>query len=424
MPWKETHVEEQRLKFIAAYLERDAGWKLTQLCECFGVSRKTGHKWIKRYEKGGISALSDLSRAPHQHPNQVTAEIEKKLVDFRKKHPSWGARKIVKRLSLKEPHLEWPAPSTAGDIFKRHHLVRAGRRRRRAVDQQPGVLCVPSVPNEVWGVDFKGWFRTRDGKRCDPLTVSDLYSRYWLACQRVNQPNTRECRVVFVRIFREYGLPQAIRSDNGSPFASRGLGGLTRLSVWWVKLGIRLERIAPGRPDQNGRHERGHLTMHRETACPPGANASAQQRSFGVFRNRFNHERPHEALGNDVPAQWYRPSTLIYPERIPKMHYPGDFEVRQVRTSGEIQWRGELIYVSEALVGEPVGLQMISERHWKMFFGPIELALLDTETCKLLAYRRPTRRRRTRDARAIVENSGRPTGSLRSPQSQTKEGAC
>jgi hypothetical protein len=300
-------------------------------------------------------------------------------------------------------------------------MVQVRRRRRDAVPLQRSALSRPTYANEVWGVDYKGWFRTREGKRCDPLTISDLFSRYLLKCQKVKRPDTQCARPVFERVFREYGLPDAIRSDNGGPFASQGLGGLSRLSVWWVKLGIRLERIQPGRPDQNGCHERMHRTLKCETALPPSANGSAQQRSFNRFRETFNNDRPHEALHDTPPGQWYHPSTRPYPAREPEVEYPGNFEVRQVRTSGEIKWRGELLYVSQALVGEPVGLEEIGDGHWKMYFGPMELALLDAETRKLVGYmpraRREAARDPAREAPAILENSSRPTGSIRSPKS-------
>lgn len=412
MPWKETRVEEQRMKFIAAFLEKDAGWTVTQLCECFGVSRKTGYKWIHRYDQGGVRALEDRSRAAHRHPNETAAEVIDKLIAFRKKNGVWGPRKIVDRLRRKDPQRRWPAPSTAGEILKRYGLVRGRRRRRAAIAVPAPQLRVAQRPNEIWAVDYKGWFRTRDGQRCDPLTISDLFSRYLLQCQRVTRPTTAYTQAVFTQVFREYGLPETIRSDNGSPFASTGLGGLSRLSVQWVKLGIRLERIVPGRPDQNGCHERMHLTLKRETTCPPQRTGSAQQRCFTAFRHRFNTERPHEALNDDVPATWYQASPRPYPRRIPPMEYPGHFEVRRVRTSGEIKWANDFLYVSQALVGEPVGLEQISERHWKLFFGPIELAVLDGHTRKLLAYRRAPRRRR---GRAVVENTRRPPGSWPSP---------
>lgn len=415
MPWKETRVEEERLKFIAACLDEESGWTMSEVCAAFGVSRKSGYKWLQRYRAAGLEGLRERARAPLHHPNATPAALVEQLVAARRQHRFWGPRKLVAALKRTQPDIHWPALSTVGAILKRNGLVEPRRRRRRAVGVVRPNLCTPTYPNHVWAVDYKGWFRLGDGQRCEPLTISDLFSRYVLACQHVARPTTQWARPVFERAFREYGLPEAIRSDNGSPFASSGLGGLSRLSVWWIKLGIALERIVPGRPDQNGRHERMHRTLKRETAVPPCANAATQQRRFNRFRTHFNAERPHEALNDTVPAQWYRPSSRRYPATVPDMEYPRHFAVRRVRTTGEIKWQGSCVYLSEALIGEPVGLAAVSDRHWTLFFGPVELGLLDSHTCKLLAYRRPNRRERVA-ARPVVENSGRPMGSLRSPQ--------
>jgi putative transposase len=427
MPWKETRVEEERLKFIVACLDEESGWTMSEVCAAFGISRKSGYKWLQRYRAAGLEGLRERDRAPLHHPNATPAPLVEQVIAARKRHRFWGPRKLVAALKRAQPDIEWPTPSTVGAILKRQGLVPPRRRRRHAVGVVRPALCTPTHPNHIWAVDYKGWFRLGNGQRCDPLTISDLFSRYLLACQHVPRLTAQCARPVFETAFREYGLPEAIRSDNGSPFASVGLGGLSQLSVWWVKLGIALERIVPGRPDQNGRHERMHRTLKRETAAPPHANATAQQRCFNQFRTHFNDERPHEALSDRVPAQWYRPSSRAYPATVPAMEYPAHFEVRQVRTTGEIKWRGTCVYLSEALIGEPVGLAAVSDRHWKISFGPIELGLLDSHTCKLLAYRRPTRRERAaaRGTRSVVENFGRPTGSLRSPQptngSQEKE---
>lgn len=421
MPWKETCVEEQRMRFMAAYLEEGSNWSMTELCEAFGVSRKSGYKWVERYGEAGLEGLRDRSRSPRMHPNATAPELVSRLIAARQKHPFWGPRKLLVGLRRDEPELEWPATSTAAEILKRAGMVQGRRRHRDAVPLQRSELSTPTYANQVWGVDYKGWFRTRDGQRCDPLTISDLFSRYLLECRRVKRPDTQCARRVFERVFREHGLPDAIRSDNGGPFASQGLGGLSQLSVWWIKLGIALERIQPGRPDQNGCHERMHRTLKRETALPPSINVAAQQRSFDRFRRTFNMERPHEALNDTPPAQWYQQSTRPYPSREPEVEYPANFEVRRVRTSGEIKWGGALLYVSQALVGEPVGLEEVSDGHWKMYFGAMELALFDIRTRKLVGYtprvRRGTAPDPTREASAILENSGRPTGSLRSPKS-------
>jgi putative transposase len=391
MPWKETHVEEERMRFVAACLDEQADWTMSELCEAFGVSRKTGYKWLERYEVSGLQGLTDQSRAPRSHPNALPAAVVERLVEVRRRHRFWGPRKIVAWLRREEPAISWPTASTAGDILKRHGLVGPRRRRGRAVAQGTG-LCEPSQPNEQWGADFKGWFRTGDGRRCDPLTISDGFSRFLLRCRAVEQPDEEHTRPVFRATFREYGLPLVLRTDNGPPFASvQALGGLTRLSAWWVKLGIGLERIDPGKPQQNGRHERMHETLKQETARPPRANVRAQQRAFDDFWYVYNFERPHEALGDTPPAQSYQASPRPYPEREPDVEYPGHFEIRRVRSNGEIKWRGEFLYVNQALIGEPVGLEPVSERHWRMYFGPVPLGLLDDHTGKLLAYR-PRRR--------------------------------
>jgi transposase InsO family protein len=393
MPWKETHVEEERMRFVAACLDEESDWTMSELCEAFGVSRKTGYKWLERYEEFGVQGLRDQCRAPKTRPNAMAAAVVKRLLELRRRHRFWGPRKIVAWLEREEPTISWPAVSTAGEILKRHGLVGPRRRRRRAVAQGTG-LSQPRQPNDQWSADFKGWFRTQDGKRCDPLTISDGFSRFLLRCRVVERPDEEHVRPVFRSTFREYGVPLVLRTDNGPPFASTAaLGGLTRLSAWWVKLGIAAERIDPGEPQQNGRHERMHETLKQETARPPRANARAQQRAFDDFWYVYNFERPHQALGDTPPAQVYEASPRLYPEREPELEYPGHFEVRRVRTSGEIKWQGKFLYLSQALIGEPVGLEPISERHWRMVFGPVPLGLLDDHTGKFLAYCPRTRSR-------------------------------
>jgi hypothetical protein len=251
-------------------------------------------------------------------------------------------------------------------------------------------LVAATHPNAVWCADYKGWFRTQDGQRCDPLTITDGFSRFLLMCRAVEVPNHFHTRRQFEYAFREYGLPGAIRTDNGSPFASTALGGLSLLSVWWVKLGIRIEHIEPGKPEQNGRHERMHGTLKIATAYPPRQNARAQQRTFDAFRSEFNFERPHEALGNETPAEHYQHSTREYPKELPAVDYPGHFEVRSVHTDGRIKWRGSMVYVSEVLIGERIGLERVSETQLKLYFGPVTLGALDETSMSILAYRRLT----------------------------------
>jgi len=271
---------------------------------------------------------------------------------------------------------QWPAASTIGELLHRHGL--AVPRRRRMVtpaDISPFVNCVG--PNDTWCIDFKGWFRTRDGRRCDPLTISDAYSRYLLRCQAVRRADTRCVRPLLEASFREYGLPLSVRSDNGPPFASRSVAGLSRLSIWFIKLGIKPERITPGRPCENGRHERMHGTMQREACQPPEANRRAQQRRFDDFRRVYNQERPHEAIANATPAMIYRPSPRLYPARLPEMIYPDHWQVRKVRQTGEIRWRGASVFISEVLTGEPIGLNESADGLWQPHFGQLHLGTLD-----------------------------------------------
>ncbi len=381
MPWKDTRVLDERVSFIAAY--NDGERSLSELCRRFRVSRKTGRKWIQRYRESGPEGLCDRSRAPRHHPNATPADVASMVIRAKLDHPTWGPRKLMPWLKLHHPEVELPAPSTAGGILRRHDLVRPRKRVRRTDPwTRPFEAC--AAPNETWCIDFKGWFRTQDGKRCDPLTISDACSRQLLCCKGLESQKGQAVRTEMERVFGEYGLPATIRSDNGTPFASTALGGLSRLSVWWIKLGIVPERIAPGHPEQNGRHERMHRTLKAEAITPPKANIRAQQKAFDRFRWEYNQERPHEALGQNPPASLYWPSEYSYPSRIKDVEYGSDMIVRRVRTNGEIKWKGELVYLSEALVGEPVGLAPESDRHCAVYFGPIKLCLIDHETNQLV----------------------------------------
>lgn len=374
MSWKETHVMDERMMFIGEWLKGELS--LAALCRRYGVSRKTGYKMIGRYLAEGAVGLQDRSRAPHHHPHAIDEGREAAILGVRSRHPSWGPKKIKAWLEREHGELAWPAQSTIGLVLKRHGLV-ARRRLRRRVAPQPAPLTEAASANQVWGMDFKGWFRTGDGRRCDPFSLSDLASRYVLRLQAVRRPDGEHVWPILDAAFREFGLPEVMRSDNGPPFASTAAGGLSWLSVQLVKVGVRPERIEPGKPQQNGRHERLHRTVKQDTANPPAADLRAQQRSFDRFRQIFNEERPHEALGQQTPASHYRPAVRGYCGRLVEPDYPAEWQVRRVRTNGEIKWRGERVFVSEALVGEPVGIADSEDGRHQVYYGTIFLGCLD-----------------------------------------------
>ncbi len=371
MPWKDTRVTDERMSFIVAHQRDDA--TMTELCEVYGISRKTGYKLSARFAAEGAAGLLDRSRAPHRQGRQTPEEIEAAIIAFKGAHPRRGPRKIKAELSRLDPATRWPAASTIGDILKRHGLVVPRRPRHRTPPYtDPFAAC--HKPNDVWCADFKGWFRTGDGRRCDPFTLTDADTRYLLRCQIVPHPDYHHVGPIMDAAFREYGLPRAIRTDNGPPFASVGLAGLSRLSIRWIKLGIIPERIAPGHPEQNSRHERMHRTLNEDSASPPEANTRRQQKAFDRFREDFNHHRSHEALGQRPPASAYQPSPRVCPRRLPQIEYPDHYQVRRVGPSGTIRWRGRKICMGRPLIGEFVGLTQYDEDRWLIYFGPMLLA--------------------------------------------------
>ena len=386
LPWNETNPRMEQERFILAHQEGRESFK--SLCGAFGISRKTGYKRVHRFEEEGFEGLGDRSRAPHRHPNQVAEEVAARVVAARQAHPRWGPKKLVAWLEERDPQTKWPAASTVGNILDRHGMTQRRRKVRRTPGwSEPFAQCQGS--NQVWCVDFKGQFRTGDGEVVYPLTLVDADSRYLLCCQGMGDTRGAGVRRSLEGVFREYGLPEAIRSDNGAPFASVGLGGLSRLAVWLVKLGIVPERIEPGHPEQNGRLERLHRTLKGETASPSRGNRREQQKAFDEFRREYNQERPHEALGQETPARHYQPSQREYPAIIRSPEYPPGAQVRRVRSNGEIKWRGEKIYLSETLTGEPVGLVAQDDRYLSIRFGPLEIGQLDTYTKRVL--RTPTK---------------------------------
>ncbi len=377
LSWKKRNPESEQIRFIERWQAGEVTF--VEACRQFSISRKTGYKRLQRFRSFGWDGLGDRSRAPRSHPNETPRAIAERLIAAKQVHPTWGPKKLVAWLRRDEPQVCWPAPSTAGNILDRTGLVKRRKRRRRATPwSEP--FAAAQHPNDVWSIDFKGWFRTENGVRIDPLTVQDAATRYLLVCNGLPQPNGPQVQRVLERAFRQYGLPRAIRSDNGPPFASVGLASLSPLAIWWVKLGIVLERIEPGHPEQNGRLERLHRTLKAETASPPQANPRRQQRAFDAFRHTYNEERPHEALGQQPPARRYHPSLRSYPSQVSAPEYEAGVTVRRVRTNGENKWNGAKIYLSEALRGEPVGLSTQDDRYWHIRFGPVAIALLDDHT--------------------------------------------
>jgi transposase InsO family protein len=380
MPWKEIGAVDERIAFVREVL-RDQTSK-SELCRQYGISRPTGDKWVQRYQEHGQDGLADLPSAPHYHPNQVSEELAEMLLDMRRKHMTWGPKKLKAYGERRDSRRKWPWPSTIGQLLKRHGLAvgRAWRHRTPAYTQ-PFAGC--GEPNRTWCGDFKGQFYTGDGSVCYPLTLTDAFSRYLLRCQGMPGPCTAPTQSIFEAAFREYGLPQAIRTDNGAPFASKAVGGLSRLSVWWLKLGIVPERIQPGHPEQNGRHERMHLTLKKETASPPGRSPRAQQRRFDAFREEYNQQRPHEALDQRTPAEVYEASPRPYPSRLPEPEYGDLARIRAVRHNGEIKWQGARMYLGQVLAGESVGMEPISEGYWQVYFYKMPVGVLDDRRRKV-----------------------------------------
>lgn len=380
MPWKECGVLEERSSFVHEWNSGD--WNMAELCRIYGVTRKTGYKWIERYEARGLEGLRDVSRAPHQHPNAIGEEVEEQVIGVREKHPYWGARKIHGWWVRERAKETAPAVSTIGCILKRNGLT-VPRKRRRTARPRGEPLAHANGPNVVWCADFKGWFRSGDGSRIDPLTITDAYSRYLLRCQAVKAADYEHSKPIFEAAFREYGLPERMRTDNGAPFGSNGDSGLTGLSVWWIKLGIRPERIDPGKPEQNGRHERMHRTLKQATAAPPAANRRRQQERFDGFRWEYNEERPHEALGQVPPGAVYVNSGRSYPARLAEPEYPGEWQVRRVSPGGQFRWGGEYVFAAHPLAGEWVGLEPTEDGNWRVWFSFYEVGILEQARAKI-----------------------------------------
>lgn len=377
MPWKECGAMEERMRFIVDW-ER-LGLSFQELCERYGISRPTGYKWVERFVEEGAAGLEERSRRPLHSPWETAQDIVEGILEARHRHPSWGGKKIARLCEDRMPGRTLPHPSTVDDILRRNGLTRMRTRRRRP--GHPGrPISRPKAPNDLWAADFKGEFRMGDGQYCYPLTITDQYSRYLLACKGLPSTSRNGVVPVFDRMFREYGLPLAIRTDNGSPFASCGLARLSKLSVWWIKLGIHPELIEPGCPAQNGAHERMHKTLKAEATRPPRRNLRSQQVRFDEFQQEYNFERPHESLGQERPSTLYDFCGRPYEGKVGQPEYPGHYEVRLVSGGHTIRWRHRPINLGSVLIGEYVGLEEVADGVWGLYFYDYLLGHLDERT--------------------------------------------
>jgi putative transposase len=369
---------DERLRFVARLLE---GEKMAPLCAAFGISRKTGYKIFERYKDCGVAAFSDRSRRPYRQANRLPPQLEAVIVRLKREYPGWGAPKIREKLRRQSPAPHLPAISTVHAVLDRHGLVKRRRRRRHTATGTQ--LSRPTAPNALWCADYKGEFMLGDRRYCYPLTITDFASRYLLTCEALSTTQEKFAFTVFERTFKEFGLPQALRTDNGVPFASgHALYGLSKLSVWWLRLGIEIERTKPGHPEQNGRHERMHLTLKKEATKPAAANVFQQQARFDAFVDQYNRERPHQALDMKVPADVYARSARVY-RGLEELTYPfhdGTFTVTQC---GRICFKGRKVNLSHVFAGQNVGVTQVGERIWLVTFMRYDLGYFDDETCRL-----------------------------------------
>ena len=375
MPWQKTDHISERKQFLKSWLT--GRHSMTALCRVFGVSRKTGHKWVDRLKAEGMNDLSDRSRARHQQSHKTPDDVIQILIDTKFAFPDWGPRKVVAYLNNTQPDGSWPAHSTASHILAQHGLVRPRGNRRYKSPARSAPLCHATEPNRVWSVDFKGDFLLGNQKRCYPLTVFDNHSRFLLDCKGLYATRTEPVISAFERLFSEYGLPDYLRSDNGAPFATTRIGGLSRFSLWLLKRGVMPERIRPGHPQENGRHERFHRSLKAAVCNPPKANLSAQQRAFNAYQLSYNQYRPHEALNDKPPANYYRPSTRLYAGQEIEFEYPDHYVIRKVRSDGNMRWKQAYVYVANLLAGEHVGLEPLDGDCWTVYLSGLKLGMLD-----------------------------------------------
>jgi len=382
MPWTSICTVELRTRFALDYA--DGLYSTAELCTRYNISRKTGYKWIGRYLRDGLPGLEERSRRPNSCPHQTPADVEELLVECRTKHPFWGPQKLLYCLTRRHPKITFPAKSTVGAILVRHGLIEPRRRRRSS--RHPGAVpLTTTAPNQIWSADFKGQFKMLNGVYNFPLTITDSHSRFILSCKGLSSVIQETALPEFESLFKTYGLPDAIRTDNGGPFATRALCGLSNLSVYWIKLGITHQRIKPGCPQQNARHERMHKDLKAQTTRPPERNFKQQQRRFDDFREEFNNERPHDALAGETPASCYEPSKRTMPNPLPEPDYPAHFEVRWVAKSGTFKWKKHQLFISQTLGHEWIGFEEVDDGVWSIYFYDILLARLDERDFKLKA---------------------------------------
>lgn len=390
MPWRTATVERERARFaIEAELSELSH---AELCRRYGISRPTGYKWIQRYQDEGLEGLQDRSHRPRSCPHATSDLVVERILELRRRY-DWGSRKIRRKL-CDDPEIDdVPSPYTITRVLRRHGCIEPRKPRRKRTHPGPPLPIEPE-PNATWTADFKGEFRTQDGRLCYPLTIQDGHTRFLLECRAMHRLSLEATQRSFTRVFRSFGLPRRIRTDNGHPFASTAIAGLSQLSIWWISLGILPEYIEPGKPQQNGRHERMHRTLKKRTASPPRANIRAQQRRFNEFRGTYNSERPHEALDMETPASVYEPSPRPFVERPASPAYPDYFETRIVSGDSTLRWKSRKVFVSSLLKYRSVGLEQIGDGVWAVYFGPSHLGWLDEADYRIMDVKDRARRRR------------------------------
>lgn len=382
MPWHKTDPVSERHQFLTAWLT--GRHTMTALCRACRISRKTGHKWANRLKAEGMNDLSDRSKARHQQAHKTPDDVIQVLIDTKFTFPDWGPRKVVAYLNNTQPNGHWPAHSTVSHLFAQHGLVKPRGNRRYKAPARSAPLSHATEPNRVWSVDFKGDFLLGDQKRCYPLTVFDNHSRYLFDCKGLYKPRTEPVIEAFEHLFCEYGLPDYLRSDNGAPFASTRIGGLSRFSLWLLKRGVMPERIRPGHPQENGRHERFHRSLKAAVCNPPKANLLAQQQAFNEYKESYNHYRPHEALNNQPPSHYYQPSTRAYTGKEIEFEYPDDYVIRKIRSDGNMKWKQAPVYVANLLAGEYVGLEPLDGDCWMVYLSGLKLGMLDEREKRII----------------------------------------